>query len=100
MARILVTGGTGTLGRLVVPLLRDADGQVRVLSRRAREAADGIEFVTGDLTTGDGVQDAVKGIEIIVNCAGTPPATGLRIPVAPEPPSAAPHPATPSPPSP
>jgi len=71
MARILVTGGTGTLGRLVVPLLRDAEGQVRVLSRRAREAADGIEFVTGDLTTGDGVEAAVKGIEIIVNCAGT-----------------------------
>ncbi len=29
MARILVTGGTGTLGRLVVPPLRDADGKVR-----------------------------------------------------------------------
>jgi uncharacterized protein YbjT (DUF2867 family) len=48
MTRILVTGGTGTLGRLVVPLLRDADGKVRVLSRSPREAADGIEYVTGD----------------------------------------------------
>ncbi len=46
---ILVTGGTGTLGRLVVPRLRDAGGKVRVLSRRSREAAEGIEFVTGDL---------------------------------------------------
>jgi uncharacterized protein YbjT (DUF2867 family) len=71
MTRILVTGGTGTLGRLVVPLLRDADGKVRVLSRRPREAADGIEYVTGDLTTGDGVDAAVAGVEIIVNCAGT-----------------------------
>ena len=44
---ILVTGGTGTLGRLVVPRLRDAGGKVRVLSRRAREAADGVEFVAG-----------------------------------------------------
>ena len=34
---ILVTGGTGTLGRLVVPRLRDAGHDVRVLSRRARE---------------------------------------------------------------
>ena len=36
--RTLVTGGTGTLGRLVVPLLRDAGCKVRVLSRRSREA--------------------------------------------------------------
>jgi uncharacterized protein YbjT (DUF2867 family) len=71
MTRILVTGGTGTLGRLVVPLLRDADGKVRVLSRRPRQAADGIEYVTGDLTTGDGIEGAVAGVEIIVNCAGT-----------------------------
>jgi uncharacterized protein YbjT (DUF2867 family) len=71
MASILVTGGTGTLGRLVVPLLHDADGKVRVLSRKPRESADGIEFVTGDLTTGDGVEAAVAGIEIVVNCAGT-----------------------------
>ena len=71
MARILVTGGTGTLGRLVVPLLRDADGKVRVLSRRSREPADGIEFVTGDLATGDGIEAAVAGTEIIVNCAGS-----------------------------
>jgi uncharacterized protein YbjT (DUF2867 family) len=29
----LVTGGTGTLGRLIVPRLRDAGHDVRVLSR-------------------------------------------------------------------
>jgi uncharacterized protein YbjT (DUF2867 family) len=39
MARILVTGGMGTLGRLVVPRLRDADSKVRVLSRRTYERA-------------------------------------------------------------
>jgi len=31
----LVTGGTGTPGRLVVPLLRDGGGKVRVLSRHS-----------------------------------------------------------------
>jgi uncharacterized protein YbjT (DUF2867 family) len=44
---------------------------VRVLSRRSREAEDGIEFVTGDLATGAGIEPAVDGAEIIVHCAGT-----------------------------
>jgi uncharacterized protein YbjT (DUF2867 family) len=46
--RILVTGGTGTLGSHVVPLLRAAGQDLRVLSRRDRGASDGIEHVTGD----------------------------------------------------
>ena len=37
-SRILVTGGTGTLGRQVVPRLREAGCDVRVLSRRTCEA--------------------------------------------------------------
>ena len=35
MTTILVTGGTGTLGRLLVPRLRAAGPPVRVLSRSA-----------------------------------------------------------------
>jgi uncharacterized protein YbjT (DUF2867 family) len=68
---ILLTGGTGTLGRLVTPLLREAGHTVRVLSRSSHEAADGIEFVTGDLATGTGVKAAVDGVETIVHLAGT-----------------------------
>ena len=70
MTRILVTGGTGTLGRQVVPRLLDAGGDVRVLSRRGREAADGVEYVQGDLLKDEGVQAAVDGAGIIVHCAG------------------------------
>ncbi len=50
---ILVTGGTGTLGRHLVPRLRGPGRQVRVLSRRTREAPDGVEYVTGDLAAGE-----------------------------------------------
>jgi uncharacterized protein YbjT (DUF2867 family) len=67
---VLVTGGTGTLGRLVVARLREAGRDVRVLSRRRQEAADGIEFVTGDLATDAGTDAAVAGVETIVHCAG------------------------------
>ena len=69
-APILVTGGTGTLGRLVVPRLRDAGCDVRVLSRRHRQAGGGVEVVTGDLDTGEGVDAAVAGAGTIVHCAG------------------------------
>jgi uncharacterized protein YbjT (DUF2867 family) len=68
---ILLTGGTGTLGRLVAPLLREAGRPVRVLSRHGGEPRDGIERVTGDLATGDGLDAAVAGVETIVHCAGS-----------------------------
>ena len=68
---ILVTGGTGTLGQIVVALLHDAGLNVRVLSRHTPVPTDGIEHVTGDLTTGEGLETAVRGTQIIVHCAGT-----------------------------
>ena len=68
---ILVTGGTGTLGRLVVRRLRDAGRNVRVLSRHNHKSADGIEFMSGDLATGEGIEPAVDGVETIVHCAGS-----------------------------
>jgi uncharacterized protein YbjT (DUF2867 family) len=71
----LVTGGTGTLERLVVPQLVQAGGKVRVLSRHPRGAAgegaaEGVEFMVGDLDTGQGIDTAVAGAEVIVHCAG------------------------------
>ena len=68
---ILVTGGTGTLGRHVVRRLRDVGNNVRVLSRSSHEAEDGIQFMSGDLATGEGIEAAVDGIETIVHLAGS-----------------------------
>jgi uncharacterized protein YbjT (DUF2867 family) len=70
-SRILVTGGTGTLGRQLVPRLQEAGRDVRVLSRRTAEAADGVEYVTGDLLKDEGIQAAVDGAGTIVHCAGS-----------------------------
>jgi uncharacterized protein YbjT (DUF2867 family) len=69
---ILLTGGTGTLGRLVTPLLREAGCEVRVLSRHSHGSGDGIEYVTGDLLKGEGIEPAVDGAEIILHLAGGP----------------------------
>lgn len=75
--KILVTGGTGTLGSSVVPLLCEAGASVRVLSRHSRPAADGveagdIEYVAVDLATGTGLDEALAGIETVLHLAGGP----------------------------
>ena len=67
---ILVTGGTGTLGRHVVTRVRDGGRDVRVFSRHGRLPGDGVEYAVGDLVTGAGIAPAVDGIETIVHCAG------------------------------
>ena len=73
---MLVTGGTGTLGRQVVPRLQGAGCDVRVLSRHPQESADGVEYVVGDLRTDDGIESAVAGAGTIVHCAGGPKGDG------------------------
>jgi uncharacterized protein YbjT (DUF2867 family) len=68
--RILVAGGTGTLGRVVVDQLLESGAGVRVLSRgRRRHIHSDVEYVCGDLRTGAGLDAAVSGIDTIVQCA-------------------------------
>ncbi|MFI9507106.1 SDR family oxidoreductase [Nocardia sp. NPDC052566] len=67
---ILVTGGTGTLGTHVVPLLRAAGREVRILTRTARDGADGITYAAADLLNDQGIEAALAGIETVVHLAG------------------------------
>ncbi|NUQ97210.1 MAG: NAD(P)H-binding protein [Streptomyces sp.] len=65
MTTILVTGGTGTLGRLVAERLRADGHEVRVLSRHSRPYA--VDLREG----GAGLEAAVAGVDTIVHCATT-----------------------------
>lgn len=65
---ILVTGGTGTLGRLVVGRLLETGADVRVLSRSPRPGTP-YAPVRGDLTTGAGLERAVDGVSTVVHLA-------------------------------
>ena len=68
--RILVAGGTGTLGRVVVDQLLASGAYVRILSRGRRpERHSDVEHVCGDLRSGDGLEAAVSGVDTIVQCA-------------------------------
>ena len=67
-SEILVTGGTGSLGRRVVDRLRGPGYEVRTLSRSARGAG----VVRGDLLTGEGLARALKGVDVLIHCASNP----------------------------
>ena len=71
MQHILVTGGAGTLGRLVVTQLSAAGNTVRGMSRRAGPGNDwpGAEWQQADLETGAGLAEAVQGIDVVVHAA-------------------------------
>lgn len=66
-SEILVTGGTGSLGRRVVDRLRAADRRPQVLSRSGRAGT-----VRGDLLTMEGVEPALEGVGTLVHCASSP----------------------------
>ncbi|NUR32266.1 MAG: NAD(P)H-binding protein [Catenulispora sp.] len=68
--KIFVTGGTGTLGKHTVPLLHAAGYDLRLLSRKQHDAAPGVEYVTGDLAVGEGLDAALAGVEVVLHMAG------------------------------
>ena len=66
---ILVTGGSGFVGRRVVCRLTDGGHEVRVLARGLRrvDLPQGVQLTRGDVVSGEGLPDAIKGIERIVH---------------------------------
>jgi nucleoside-diphosphate-sugar epimerase len=66
---VLVTGGTGRLGKLVVARLLDSGCDVRVLARHHRPVPPGVTFFTADLPTGRDVEPAVTAAAAIIHCA-------------------------------
>jgi uncharacterized protein YbjT (DUF2867 family) len=72
MDTVLVTGGTGHLGRDLVPRLKRSY-RVRVLARTPESDPD-VQWVRGDLATGEGLADAVAGSQTVIHAATLSPA--------------------------
>jgi nucleoside-diphosphate-sugar epimerase len=72
--RLLITGGTGTLGQAIVRSRKAGGLKVRVQSRRARTAAMSadVEWATAELATGEGLRAACEGVDAIVHAASDP----------------------------
>ena len=74
MTKVLVTGGTGVLGREVVARLRESGSTVRIMSRQSQPATlpPNTEWTQAQLETGQGLEPAVSGIDAIVHAASSP----------------------------
>lgn len=69
--KILVTGGTGLIGRPLVEMLIEAGAKVRVVSLDAPSRAHPeAEFLRLDLTDINNCQDACRGIDYVFHLAG------------------------------
>lgn len=72
--RFLLTGGSGFVGQTLAAVLNSKGHTVRALVRkssvlRALESA-GAEIVVGDICSGDGVEAALKGVDVVMHLAG------------------------------
>ena len=70
--RVLVTGATGTLGRQVLPAAIAAGHDVYALSRRNQPDSGELHWRQADLLAASGIDAAVDGVDVIVNCATQP----------------------------
>lgn len=70
VVEVAVVGGTGVVGKLVVDELAKRGDRVRVLSRRASgDLPSGATHHRIDLTTGEGLAEALGGAEVVVDAA-------------------------------
>ena len=74
--RILVTGGSGHLGKAFARAAREAGHVPRIMSRRPAPSGEVGEWAQADLDTGDGLASAVAGVDAIVHAASDPLASG------------------------
>jgi NADH dehydrogenase len=78
--RVLVTGGTGLVGRAAVEALRDRGHEVRVLARHTPgsrlDAIEGVEYREGDLADPASLRGACDDCEVVVHAAAVVHAPG------------------------
>ncbi|MCW2992149.1 MAG: NAD-dependent epimerase/dehydratase family protein [Solirubrobacterales bacterium] len=64
--RVLVTGATGYVGGQLLPALLAAGHEVRAMARNPAKAElpAGVEVVKGDVLSGDGLAEALDGVDV------------------------------------
>jgi uncharacterized protein YbjT (DUF2867 family) len=70
--RILVTGSTGQLGSALLKQLKGSNYEVKITSRRKPEGLGHFEWIYSDLSSGEGLESAVKDVDVIIHAATSP----------------------------
>lgn len=69
---VLVTGAAGHLGQEFARVARARGLTIRGASRRSSPPDDTLEWVRCDLSSGEGIAEAVSGVEVILHAASDP----------------------------
>ena len=67
---VLITGGTGMIGRQIGVILAESGANIRVVSLDDIVIHDGIDHVKGDLTSLDFCKDVIHGMDYVFHVAG------------------------------
>jgi len=82
MAKILVTGATGSTCSILIPALLNAGQEVRAFVRNEEKAQSlkdaGAEIYVGDLDQADTIEGALEGIEKVYLCTWNGPTASLQ----------------------
>ncbi|MES2428425.1 MAG: NAD(P)H-binding protein [Bacteroidota bacterium] len=74
MDNILITGGTGALGREIIEQLLNADRQISVITTKDNvNLPVAVNVVKADITDPESIQEIVDHSDIIIHCASNPP---------------------------
>ncbi|MDQ0970194.1 uncharacterized protein YbjT (DUF2867 family) [Neobacillus niacini] len=69
--KVLVTGVTGQLGSALLKQLKNTDYEVKITSRRKPENVN-FEWVYCDFLTGEGLEEAVNDVDVVIHAATSP----------------------------
>ncbi|GGK42911.1 epimerase [Deinococcus malanensis] len=72
MKSVLVTGGTGLLGRQVIPRLLAEGATVRAIARRPGPQRPGLTWIQGDLHAPETMPRAMEGADTVLHLATQP----------------------------
>ena len=68
--KVLITGGTGLIGREIAKILSDAGSDVTVVSLDNIKISESIKHIHGDLTDLNFCKDIINGIDYVFHVAG------------------------------
>jgi uncharacterized protein YbjT (DUF2867 family) len=69
--KVLVTGATGQLGLALLKQLKDTDYQIKITSRNKPENVN-FDWVYSDFLTGEGFEEAINDIDVVIHTATSP----------------------------